>query len=83
MKDKTLQGNPQGQFNPEELKAEQERIRQEKLQIISDLNKIKYPLNVTVMAHGKSWTIRNKSFWDALKQNDDEVVAFLENYIAT
>lgn len=70
-----------GKFTEEELKAQHEKIAQEKRSIMQDLNKIKYPLNVTVFTHGQSWSFRNKAFWDAMQKRDDEVLEFMETYL--
>lgn len=68
-------------FTPEELEAEHVKIVKEKQKIIADLNKISYPLSVTVFSHGKSWTIRNIAFWKAMQEKDEKVVEFMETYL--
>lgn len=70
------------EFKPEDLKAEQERIAIEKRSIIRDLNKIKHPISATIFTHGKTWTIRNIAFWQAMNKRDDEIVNFMETYTA-
>jgi len=70
-----------GKFTPEELKAEEERIIIEKRSIIRDLNKINHPISATVFTHGRTWTIRNISFWQAMNKRDEEKKDFMEKYI--
>ena len=81
-KEEKLDGIPTGPFTEEELKAEKERIAQEKIKIISDLNKIKYPINATVFTHGQSWTVRNEAFWKAMQQKDEDLLKFMHNYLS-
>ena len=68
-------------FTPEELEAENQRLVKEKLKIIEDLNKIKYPLSVTVFAQNQTWTIRNLAFWKAMADRDEKIVEFMEKYL--
>lgn len=70
-----------GDFQEEELKATEQRIVEEKLQLIADLNKIKVPLSVQVFSHHGSWSIRNKAFWQAMNGRDDKVMEFMEKYL--
>jgi len=70
-----------GQFTEEELKNAQEKITAEKLKIIKDLNKIKYPLSVTVFSHHGTWTIRNETFWQQLKKRDETMIDFMEKFL--
>lgn len=76
-----VMGQKVGEMSPEELKAEQQRTVEEKKKIINDLNKIKYPLSVTVFSHHGTWTIRNKEFWKAMQKRDDQIVDFMEKYL--
>ena len=70
-------------FTPEELEAETQRIVKEKLEIIKQLNAIKYPLNATVFGQNQSWTIRNKAFWVAMSDKDEKVIEFMEKYLSS
>ena len=79
--DVKLPGIPDGPPTPEEIKANQEKVVEEKKQIIADLNKIKYPLNVTVLSHHGPWTIRNTTFWEMLKKRDKDVVEYMEKFL--
>lgn len=76
-----IPGQPKGPPSPEELKAEQVRVVEEKKKIIQDLNKIKYPLSTTVFTHGQTWTIRNTAFWKAMQKRDEDIVEFMEKYL--
>lgn len=78
---KVLGTTPIGEFTEEELKAERKRIVEEKISIIRDLNKIRYPLQVTVFAHGKPWSIRNEEFWKVFKKGDEDVMDFMLRYL--
>lgn len=77
-----LIGVPEGGFTEEDLKAERLRIVEEKKKIIADLNKIQYPLNVTVFTHGAAWTVRNVAFWKAMQKRDEDVLDFMEKYLS-
>lgn len=74
-------GIPIEEMTEEQLENERQRIVKEKMQIIGDLNKIKYPINATVFTHGSTWTIRNKSFWESMKRSDESVLEFMQNYL--
>lgn len=65
----------------EDLKSNQEKIVIEKRKIIADINKIKYPLNVTVFSHDRPWSIRNVEFWNQFKKRDDQIIEFMEKYL--
>lgn len=75
-----IPGIPQG-FTEEELLAERQRVAEEKKKIIEDLNKIKFPLSVTVFAHNQPWTIRNIEFWKQLEKRDKDMYEFMVNYL--
>lgn len=72
---------PIGEWTPEEIKAEEQRIAQQKRSIIRDLNKINYPISATVFTHNRTWTIRNISFWQHMNKRDEEILDFMEKYI--
>lgn len=76
-----IPGTPIGEMTPEELKAEQQRIVDEKLKIIKDLNSINYPISATVFTHHSTWTIRNIAFWNAMKNRDEKTIEFMEKYL--
>lgn len=76
-----IPGVPTEDFTPEQLKAENAKLLQQKLDIIKQLNEIHYPLNATIFAQGQPWTIRNKSFWEAMQKRDDDVMEFMEKYL--
>ena len=78
--EQVVPGQPLG-FTPEELEAENQRITKEKKRIIGELNKIKVPLNVQVLSHHGSWSIRNIAFWEAIKQRDELVIEHMEKYL--
>jgi hypothetical protein len=65
----------------EEIKANHVKEVEEKLKIIKELNSIKYPISATVFTHGKSWTIRNESFWKSMQSRDGMLLEFMEKYL--
>lgn len=68
-------------FTPEEIKSIREKEVKENIKLISDLNKIKVPLSVTVFKGNRTWSIRNIAFWKAMNDRDDKVVEFMEKYL--
>jgi hypothetical protein len=66
----------------EQLKAEKQRMVDERLKIIDQLNQIKLPLQVTVFSPQGPWTIRNVEFWKFLQQKDEQVTKYMEEYLA-
>jgi hypothetical protein len=81
--DMPLLGIPEGEFDEEAIKAERQRIIDEKMKIINEINSIKHPIAVTVFDHGRPWTFRNKAFHKMIMKSDDEMVKFFTEYLAT
>lgn len=76
-----IPGQKVGEPTLEELKANELKMVQEKKRIIDDLNKIAYPLSVTVFSHQQTWTIRNIAFWKAMQKRDTDITEFMEQYL--
>lgn len=83
MAEKVLKAEPTGEFREEDLKAIKRKEVEENKRIIQDLNKIKYPLQVTVFKGSRPWTIRNIAFWEAIRDKDEKVLEFMEKYLKT
>lgn len=81
MKKNVAEGVPVSETIPEELKAERQRIAEEKKRIIAQLNEIKYPLSATVYTHGQPWSIRNITFWKNFQKRDEDIIKFLDEYL--
>lgn len=76
-----IPGQPIEEMTPEQLKAEQVRVAEEKRRIIRLLNQIKHPINATVFYGPGPWTIRNTAFWQMMQKHDDSVVEFMDKFL--
>jgi len=65
----------------DELKSIAQKGIDEKLEIVANLNKIAYPLSVTVFSHGGPWTIRNIAFWKELQKGDENMLKFMTEFL--
>lgn len=76
-----IPGHPVGEMQQEVLLNEKQKMAEEKLAIIEEINKLSFPCNVTVFTHGESWTFRNSKFWKLMQKKDDDVNKFLVEYL--
>lgn len=61
----------------EEMKSAAEKKAEEVNKVADQLNQIKVPLSATMYSHGMIWTLRNISFWESLKNKDEEFIKLI------
>ena len=67
----------------EDLKSNQEKLAEKRLQVMNDLDKIKTPIMCTVIMDPEPFEYRNREFWMAFMKHDEKTRQHLTNFLNT